>query len=148
MCACGFRLGGYGKIGRLAEPVEALVREQLFAALNSADFDAVLRATANSEAQDQELLARLGADEAALAEAETATSPAAQSALMLSTRSRGEVLKCGGMEAGGLSWRRALLSAYIDRLILLPRVRGLNRFDPTRSRSSGATDRGLSQPAA
>ena len=35
-------------------------------------------------------------------------------------------------EAGGLSWRRAFLTTYIDRVVLLPCVRGLNKFDPTK----------------
>ena len=43
----------------------------------------------------------------------------------------GEELRAA-WEAGGLSWRRAFLTTYIDRVVLLPCVRGLNRFDPTK----------------
>jgi len=35
-------------------------------------------------------------------------------------------------EAGSLSWRRALLTTYIERVVLLPCQRGRNKFDPTR----------------
>jgi hypothetical protein len=35
-------------------------------------------------------------------------------------------------ESGTLSWRRAFLSTYIERVILLPCLKGRNKFDPTK----------------
>jgi len=34
--------------------------------------------------------------------------------------------------AGSLSWRRAFLTTYIERVILLPCLKGRNKFDPTK----------------
>jgi hypothetical protein len=67
---------GCGKIRRLAEPVENLVREQLFADLDSNDWNAMFqtaaRAADKGAAVEQQLLASLKADEAALEHAERA----------------------------------------------------------------------------
>jgi hypothetical protein len=35
-------------------------------------------------------------------------------------------------KSGTLSWRRAFLSTYIERVILLPCLKGRNKFDPTK----------------
>jgi site-specific DNA recombinase len=169
-CPTGVNFNGCGKIRRLAEPVENLVREQLFAALDSRDWDTALQAAARAveegEARERELLAKLKADDAALEAAERAHfierdldgKPVLSrprflrikqqlEASMEETRRKlarvigdqalalfprgGEELRAA-WEAGGLSWRRAFLTTYIDRVVLLPCVGGLNRFDPTK----------------
>jgi len=170
VCATGINFNGCGKIRRLAEPVEDLVREQLFAALDSKDWDTALRAAGRaaeeSETQERELLSKLKADDAALEAAERAHfierdldgRPVLSrprflrvkqelEASMEETRRRlarvigSEALAAfprGGEElraawaTGSLSWRRALLATYIERVILLPCLRGRNRFDPAK----------------
>jgi DNA invertase Pin-like site-specific DNA recombinase len=170
VCATGVNFNGCGKILRLAEPVENLVREQVFAALDSRDWDTALQAAVRvaeeGEAEERELLAKLKADDAALEAAEHAHfierdldgKPVLSrprflrikqelEASMEETRRKlarvigdqalasfprgGEELRAA-WEAGGLSWRRAFLTTYIERVVLLPCVRGLNRFDPTK----------------
>jgi site-specific DNA recombinase len=170
VCATGVNFNGCGKILRLAEPVENLVREQVFAALDSRDWDtalqAALRAAEEGEAKERELLAKLKADDAALEAAERAHfierdldgRPVLSrprflrikqqlEASMEETRRRlarvigdqaltlfpkgGEELRTA-WEAGGLSWRRAFLTTYIERVVLLPCLKGRNKFDPTK----------------
>jgi len=160
VCATGPRFGGCGKIHRLAEPVEALVREQLFAALDSTDFAATLRARAGEDTTERKFLDDLQAGEQALAEAQTAhfvekildragflrVKQQLEERMEATRRELARLLGAhaltsfptGGAEvraawdAAGFSWRRALLAAYIDRVILLPCVPGLNKFDPTK----------------
>jgi DNA invertase Pin-like site-specific DNA recombinase len=160
VCATGPRFGGCGKIHRLAEPVEALVCEQLFAALDSTDFAAALRAKAGEDTTEKKLLDALQADEQALADAQSAhfVEKILDRAGFLRVRQqleermearRRELARLvgahaltsfptGGAEvraawdAAGLAWRRALLAIYIDRVILLPCVRGRNKFDSTK----------------
>jgi hypothetical protein len=43
----------------------------------------------------------------------------------------GEELRAA-WKGGSLSWRRAFLTTYIERVILLPCLRGRNKFDPTK----------------
>ncbi len=170
VCSTGVNFNGCGKIRRLAEPVENLVREQLFAALDSSDWDAMFqtaaRAAEKGAAVEQQLLASLKADEAALEYAERAhfierdldSNPVLRrshflrikqelEASMGETRRRlsrtigshnlasfprgGEELRVA-WEAGSLSWRRAFLTTYIERVVLLPCQRGRNKFDPTK----------------
>jgi site-specific DNA recombinase len=169
-CPTGVNFSGCGKIRRLAEPVENLVREQLFAALDSRDWDTALQAAARTaeqgEAKERELLAKLKADDAALAAAERAhfierdpdgkpvlsrprllrvkqqlaasmeqtrrklARAIGQQALVLFPRG-GQELR-DAWASGGLSWRRAFLSTYIERVVLLPCLKGRNRFDPAK----------------
>jgi site-specific DNA recombinase len=169
-CASGVNFNGCGKIRRLAEPVENLVREQLFAALDSNDWDAMFqtaaRAAEKGASDEQKLLASLKADEAALEHAERAhfierdlngnpvltrthflrikqeleanmeeirrrLSRVIGSHNLASFPRSGEELRAT-WEAGSLSWRRALLTTYIERVVLLPCQRGRNKFDSTR----------------
>jgi DNA invertase Pin-like site-specific DNA recombinase len=170
VCSTGVNFDGCGKIRRLAEPVEDLVREQLFAALDSKDWDAALqaaeRAADDGEAKERKLLAKLKADDAALEAAERAHfierdldgKPILSrprflrikqqlEASMEDTRRRlgriignqalasfprgGEELRAA-WEAGTLSWRRAFLTTYIERVVLLPCLKGRNTFDATK----------------
>ena len=169
-CPTGVNFNGCGKIRRLAEPVENLVREQLFAALDSREWDSALQAAARAaeegEAREPELLASLKANDAALEAAERAhfierdldgkpilsrprflrIKQQLEASMEETRRKLARVIgdqalalfPKGGQElratweAGGLSWRRAFLTTYIDRVVLLPCVRGLNKFDPTK----------------
>jgi hypothetical protein len=140
--------------------VEALVREQLFAALDSTDFAATLRAKAGEDTTERKFLDDLQAGEQALAEAQTAhfverildragflrVKQQLEERMEATRRELARLLGAhaltsfptGGAEvraawdAAGFSWRRALLAAYIDRVILLPCLRGRNKFDPTK----------------
>jgi len=170
VCASGVNFNGCGKIHRLAEPVEELVREQLFAALDSQDWNDALQAATHAadtaKTRERELLAALKADEAALDHAERAhfierdldgrpvlsrprflrlkreleasmEGTRRKLAKTISGQALGSFPK-GGEElraawaAGSLSWRRALLATYVDRVILRPCLKGRNKFDPTK----------------
>jgi site-specific DNA recombinase len=169
-CPTGVNFNGCGKIRRLAEPVEDLVREQLFAALDSQDWDMALQAAARTaeegEAKERELLAKLKADDAALEAAERAhfierdldgkpvlsrprflrIKQQLESSMEETRQKLGRVIgdlalasfPRGGeelrdaWEVGSLSWRRAFLTTYIERVILLPCLKGRNKFDPAK----------------
>jgi site-specific DNA recombinase len=169
-CPTGVNFDGCGKIRRLAEPVENLVCEQLFAALDSRDWGGALQAAARAadegEAEERGLLAKLKGDDAALEAAERAHfierdldgKPVLSRPRFLRIKQElevsmddtrrtlarvignqalasfprgGEELRAA-WEAGSLSWRRAFLTTYIERVILLPCLRGRNKFDPTK----------------
>jgi DNA invertase Pin-like site-specific DNA recombinase len=169
-CPTGVNFNGCGKLRRLAEPVENLVREQLFAALDSPEWDTALQAAARAaeegQARERELLARLKADDAALEAAERAhfierdldgkpvlsrprflrVKQQLEASMERTRRKLARVIgdqalasfPRGGQqlrdawESGSLSWRRAFLTTYIERVVLLPCLKGRNKFDPTK----------------
>ena len=63
VCASGPNFGGCGKIRRLADPVEDLVREQLLLALDEPALAAALKAATGEDEAERELLAALRADQ-------------------------------------------------------------------------------------
>jgi site-specific DNA recombinase len=155
-CSTGITTQGCGCLTRLAEPVEALVREELFAALDSTDFRAAVRAAATAETTEQELLGRLQAEEQALAEAQLAhfaervldragflhvkqylevRIEETRRALARLTGSRALASLPASIdelratwETASLSWRRTLVRTYIDRVVLLPYDSGRRIF--------------------
>jgi len=155
---CGRQPGqpNCGKLARLAEPVEEVVSEAVFLALDGADVTAYMRLRENEA--DRALLDGIGADEQAL---ETLSRDhyvdkvitrgeffAARDAITERLdRNRGRLARArdravlGAVAGAGeeirrqwasrpLEWKRAVISAVIDHVVLLPARRGLNVFDP------------------
>jgi site-specific DNA recombinase len=161
VCASGPNFGGCGKIRRLAEPVEDLIREEVIVALDGPGLAAALQAATGEDQAERELLAALRADQERLDElvdafadgtlsrAELARAKSRVEARMEASRRRlarrttssvlaslpsGEKALRAEWEAhegpDGLAWRRSLIAAVIERIVLKPCVRGRNRFDP------------------
>ena len=153
----GGRVNNCGRLARAAEPVEALVAESLFAALDGVDLK---KHMAQPKGADADVLAEgIHADEAALEQlfrghfvddeitrsafystrdALTARIEANRSAMaksngkgMLNTiAGAGEAVR----EQWGtrdLDWRRAVLGAVIDQVEISPAVKGRVAFDPS-----------------
>ena len=68
VCASGPNFGGCGKIRRLAEPVEDLIREEVITALAGPGLDAALQAATGEDQAERELLAALRVDQERLDE--------------------------------------------------------------------------------
>jgi DNA invertase Pin-like site-specific DNA recombinase len=173
VCASGPNFGGCGKIRRLAEPVEELVRDAVFTALDGPGLAAALQAATGEDQAERELLASLRADQERLDELvdafadgtlsradlararsriETRTEttrrrlarrtasrtlmslPSGRDALRRQWDAHDDAPTGSGSRAKhpGLAWQRSLLAAVIDRVVLHPCRRGVNRFDPTR----------------
>jgi len=158
VCATGVNFSGCGKIRRLADPVEALVRDAVLHRLASPAVAKALAAHDRRGADDdalatmhevEETLRELDADYYEhhrmsraryldLSERLTAQAQAAMDAL--AARQGSAVLK--GLpataealreqwEAGTHAWRRSLVSAAALRIVFRPAVKGRNVFDPT-----------------
>ena len=161
-CAVGAGRAGCGRTTRLAEPLEAHVRDMVMTALDSPATVAALR-TARGEASEVAvagLLERLRADEAQLEElgrdyadrlvtreAFLAAQGRITDRLTVTRRELSRVTRDqaavavpdGGAavlrttwDATDLDWRRALLGLVLERVVLHPCVRGRRDFDPTR----------------
>jgi site-specific DNA recombinase len=155
VCASGPNFGGCGKTGRLADPVEQLVSEWVLRQLGG---PALAAATGEDQAE-RELLAALqvGQDrldelvdafaDGTLSRADFARARARVEARMDATRRRlagqaatrtlatlpvGERALREAWESRGLSWRRAVLAAVVERVVLHPCLPGRNVFDPSR----------------
>jgi site-specific DNA recombinase len=161
-CAVGAGRAGCGRTTRLAEPLEAYVRDMVMAALDSPAMVAALRAARGeaSETAVSDLLERLRADEAQLEDlgrdyadrlvtrkAFLAAQGRITDRLELTRRELSRLTQdqtavtipnSGGAalrttwDAADLDWRRALLALVLDRVVLHPCVRGRRDFDPTR----------------
>lgn len=160
VCASGPGFSGCGKMGVLAEPLEDVIVRLLFRRLDS---PATLRAIARRhDDSDEQLLAELAADEAALEQiahdryVERIISPgqfvAASQALEAKVAATKRRLRRkdadalaeqwvgnGGMlaetwAAQPIDWQRAVLGAFVESVTIGPAIRGLNRFDRDRIR--------------
>ena len=157
VCARQPGMPNCGKLARLAEPVEDVVKQAVITALDGADIAEYLRV--DDEGSDDALLDSVRADEETLeqlsrdhysdgvitrAEYFAARDPiearltANRSELARTTNHTMLTTVAGaGAEIAKqwddqtLDWRRAVVGAVIDHVVLLPAVRGLNRFDPT-----------------
>jgi len=156
VCVAAPGLPNCGKLARLAEGVEAVVVEAVLTALEGADLGPYLRKGLNGE--EGALVESITADELALVEAaadfyqERAISRpeflATRSALvarleasrrklashqasvtMTALTSTGAAVRAQ-WESRLLEWKRALLGAVLDHVVLRPAVSGRNRFDP------------------
>ncbi len=158
VCATGVDFSGCGKIRRLADPVEELVRDAVLYRLASPAVGEALADAGDDEAADDSALGRLREAEAALRELDadyyehrrlsraryldlserlTAQVQAARDAL--AARQGAAVLR--GLpateealrerwDAEAQPWRRALVAAVVERVVFLPAVKGRNVFDP------------------
>ncbi len=156
---CGRQPGlpNCGKLARLAEPVEAVVVEAVFAALEGADLTAYLRREMKSDEgalvdairEDEDALEQLSRDyyaDKAISRGEFFAARDAVQARLERNRAhlgshQGYAIMEGVLSAGAeirkqwpgrsLEWKRALIAAVIDHVVLLPAVKGKNKFDPT-----------------
>jgi site-specific DNA recombinase len=151
--------GGCGKLRIVAEPLEDYVRDAVLEALDSPALWDALAATEEGEAQadllnslraDEEMLERLAQDhyvEAAISRQEYMAARTGLERRMDTTRKalerHGRTGVLSGLSRGAealrvmwderdLTWRRALVSAVIEKVILKPAVKGRNFFDPER----------------
>ncbi len=155
VCARQPGLANCGKMARLAEPVEDVVTEAVFQALEGADLAAYIRR--DDREADAALWDAVAADEAALEDlardyyAEKAISRpeffAARDVLeerlernraAMARSSRSDVLNVvigSGIDLRkmwterSLDWRRAVIAAIIDHVVIEPAVRGRSAFD-------------------
>jgi DNA invertase Pin-like site-specific DNA recombinase len=146
-----------GRILRLCAPVDAMVRDAIFDVLDGVDVREFIR---DDSPQGDELTAALSADEASLADLhhDYYVDKALDRAQFFATRDelqariqrrRQELARVTGRsvlaefadsgarvrdewESRGVVWQRALVRALVTRVVLLPAVRGVNRFDPSK----------------
>lgn len=160
VCISGTNFHGCGKIRRMADPVEDLVRDAVLTAVDSRavrdavqaveDEDPSVRAAAVALARAEERLGRLEEAHYVTGELPEATYKSLRAGLereidrlrvQAESRVQGRIL--AGLPAGydalrarwdaaDLVWRRELVSTVIERVIVHPARRGYNRFDPTK----------------
>lgn len=151
---------GCGKVSIVADEIEAFVRDVVFEALDSPEFVQAIRAVEGDDEEQRGLLETLRDDETALEQlardhyadrlisrAEFLEARKAIEGRIESTqRSLGRSAKASVLsnlpstrdalekawETRDLSWRRAVLSALIEKVSISPAVRGRNYFDPNR----------------
>jgi site-specific DNA recombinase len=146
-----------GRLTRLAEPIEAVVTEAVFVALEGADIAAYMRL--EEEQTDAALVASVRTDEAALeqlsrdhyadkvigrveyfAARDAIAERLERNRTALARRTNNGALQ-SAVDAGtalrelwpsqSLAWQRAVIGAVIDHVVVLPAVKGRNTFDPT-----------------
>lgn len=158
VCASGVGFQGCGKIRSLAEPLEEFVKEAILQRISSPRLTEALRQ--DDDSNDEDLLDSLREDELALEQlardhyadklisrSEFIAARAAIEGRMEQTKrelagnghSRLMLDLPNGTDAvrkvwdeTGLDWRRSLLGAVIEKVIVNPAIRGRNRFDPDR----------------
>jgi len=159
VCASGPGFSGCGKIRVLAEPLEELVRDMIFVALDSPATAAALSPAPDDDdegrlreaiRQDEEALAELSRDyytdraigrveylasrgplEARIDEAKRRLADQTSQAGVLADLPVGDTLR-DEWESRSLDWRRALVKAVLAEVRVGPAVKGRNRFDPDR----------------
>lgn len=158
VCASGPGFGGCGKMGVLAEPLEAEVAGILFAWV---DVPAVERAVerAREDGDDQALLDAIQRDEAELEQwaVDAVEQRVTRGQMLAATQrlnarveaTRRQLVRRhddrtaaawdgqgGALRAAWPGWsldkKRALLATYIEHITIGPAIRGLNRFDRDR----------------
>ena len=157
--ACLRAEGGCGRLRALAEPVDAEVRDVVIAALDGPELREALAAAAE-DGEHQEMLDQLRVDEDAVEELEVAHFADGQLSKAGYLRARQKLVDridatrralarrdgsstlqalpsgSGALrdawDAGDVQWRRRLLGAVLERVVLHPAVRGRNTFDPDR----------------
>jgi site-specific DNA recombinase len=159
ICAKGVQYNGCGKLGRLADPLEALIRDAVLYRLASRE---LLTALAGAQRGDDrsELYEQLRTAEEKLEKIEVAhftdghLSRAGYLAARQTLQTRAEAarralsqrdgtsflldLPAGKQElqarwdASDNSWRRNLVAAVVERVIVNPAVKGRNLFDPSK----------------
>ena len=146
-----------GKMSIVAEPLEAVVYQMVVKAL---DHDALGESLATRPAEEDDMAQRIAADDAALATLnndfyvermlsrdEYVTARATLTGRIDANRAAaakrdgrgviGRFIGGGGQfqaawEAGSLDWRRAVIGAVIDHIVIEPALKGRNVFKPGR----------------
>ena len=156
VCARQPGMPNCGKMARLAEPVEDVVKTYVIAALDGADLTQYMYRQSESDEgalieairRDEETLQQLSRDhyaDGAISRTEFFAARDAlqerltrnrmrlgnhqQFAVIASVASAGEAIQ-EQWERRPLEWRRALVAAVIDHVVLQPAVKGRNTFDP------------------
>jgi len=149
--------GGCNKVSIKAEPLEELVRDEILAALDSQALAEVLRAASGEDEAQKELLESLQADQTAIDQlakdhyadrligrSEYLAARGALEGRMGATRKALERNTGAGVlasistgiqdawESRGFDWRRALIGAVLERVVIHPAKRGYPKFDPDR----------------
>ena len=145
-----------GKLARLAEPVEEVVKECVIAALDGADLTQYLYHQADNDEgaivedlrRDEEQLLQNARDQAAgaisrmeffaardvlqdrLTRNRARLGNRRQFAVLASVASAGAAIR-EQWQSRPLEWRRALVSSLIVQVVLQPAVKGRNVFDPS-----------------
>jgi len=160
VCATGPGFKGCGKIRSLAEPVEELIAESVFAAIDFSHLDRALKQKDGSVSkerrlfdavrQEEQALDRLAADfyaERLLSRSEFLAAKSAIEVKIDAARSelskvevgrvfmdfpRSEAALRAAWDERDLAWRRAVVDALFEKVILKPAVKGRNFFDPDR----------------
>ncbi|MCA1853423.1 MAG: recombinase family protein [Beggiatoa sp.] len=159
-CATGPGFKGCGKIRSLSAPIEELVAESIFSAMDFSSVDRAMKRQDGSiskerklldvirveeEALDQlardfyaerllsrsEFLAAKGAIEAKIEEARADLSKV-ESGRVFMDFPRSERALRATWDERGLDWRRAVVDAVLEKVVLHPAVKGRNFFDPHR----------------
>lgn len=155
VCARQPGMPNCGKMARLAEPVEDVVKMYVIAALHGADLTQYMHRQADSDQgalideirRDEEALQQLSRDHYAdgaisrteffaardalqerLTRNRTRLGNYQQFAVIASVASAGDAIE-DQWERRPLEWRRALVAAVIDHVVLQPAVKGRNIFD-------------------
>ncbi|MDQ3877211.1 MAG: recombinase family protein [Actinomycetota bacterium] len=159
-CATGPGFKGCGKIRSLSEPVEELVAEAIFTALDFTSIDRVLRREDGSISKERRLLDSIRSEEQSLdqlardfyaerllSRSEFLAAKQAIEAKIEDCRSQLSKVESGRVfmdfprseralraawDERGLDWRRALVDATLEKVVLHPAVKGRNFFDPKR----------------
>jgi site-specific DNA recombinase len=159
VCASGPGFNGCGKIRRLADPVEELVRDAVIEALDTPALQEAVEAQGNAEGgagltvelqRLDERLERLKVDhhveglldrddymrmraELERRVDEVSAQVAEQSgARVMRQLPTGDGALRAAWDEGDLAWRRELIGLVVERVVLHPARRGFNQFDPSK----------------
>lgn len=159
-CAKGPGFKGCGKIRSLSEPIEELVAESIFAAMDFSSVDRALKRQDGSMSTERRLLDAIRVEEEALdqlardfyaervlSRSEFLAAKRAIEAKIEDARSELSKIESGrvfmdfprserALRAAwgerGLEWRRTVVDAVLEKVVLHPAVKGRNFFDPNR----------------
>lgn len=160
VCAQGPGYKGCGKLRQLSDPLEELVAESIFVAMDHRQVDRLVSQQDGGVSKERRLLEEIRVNEARLDELATdyyaekllsrsefiAARSAVESKIEAARQKlaridsgrvfadfpRSESLLRTAWDERGLDWRRAVVDAVLERVILHPAVKGRNFFDPKR----------------
>lgn len=160
VCATGPGFHGCGKLSSLSEPIEEVVAESIFAALDFSSVDRAMKRANGTVSNERKLLDAIRAEEEALdqlardfyaerllSRSEFLAAKAAIEAKIEAVRAdlskvesgrvfmdfpRSERALRAAWEDRGLDWRRAVVDATLEKVVLHSAVKGRNFFDRTR----------------
>jgi hypothetical protein len=160
-CAVQSPYNGCGKLSVIAGPLEDMVRDAVFEALEGPNLEEAIRAAVGDDEEQASAMASLREDRARLEElatdfyangllsrseflaarkvieerigqTERRLSRSARSKVLASLPGDGAALRAA-WDAKGLDWKRSVVGTVLDRVVISPAtIRGKNRFDPRR----------------